>query len=113
MGGREPDQPSVRPHDAPGAQAWGLLQWVRVGPANQNAFGASIWPKLAPKEDDAAAWDGNGPCPTCHHAHPTAEERQKEEESYAQLEHLLAEDWHDVGEALQTVRARKGREVPE
>lgn len=38
--------PNVRPGDAPGGQAWGLLQWVRSVPANQTTFWGSIWPKL-------------------------------------------------------------------
>src|SRR5262245_42220636 len=38
--------PRVRPHDAPSGLAWGLLQWVRLAPANQTTFWGSIWPKL-------------------------------------------------------------------
>jgi hypothetical protein len=38
----------VRAQDAPSGLAWGLLQWVRLHPANQTAFWSSIWPKLLP-----------------------------------------------------------------
>jgi hypothetical protein len=40
--------PKVQAQDAPSGLAWGLLQWVRVTPANQNTFWSSIWPRMLP-----------------------------------------------------------------
>jgi hypothetical protein len=65
---------NVRPQDAPNGLAWGLLQWVRLTPANQATFWGSIWPKLLPtaaalkrgQEAEAGkAGDKEGPCPEC------------------------------------------------
>jgi hypothetical protein len=102
--------PAVRPQDAPGAQAWGLHQWVRSSPANHNVFWGSIWPKLAPKEDDSGQeWDGRGPYPTCGHEHATKEQQEQYDH---QMEHLMAKEWQEVLEALKIVRGRKEQGLP-
>jgi hypothetical protein len=103
--------PSVRPQDAPGGLAWGLLQWVRLTPANQTTFWSSIWPRLSTEEKDAGEeWDGRGPCPTCRTPAPPT----KEEEAafYARMEGLLAQEWAEYREALKIIQSRRELGLP-
>jgi hypothetical protein len=100
--------------DAPSSLALGLLQWVRLTPANQTTFWSSIWPKLLPtsaalkrnQEVDAGKdWDGQGPCPTCNW-------EPERDEGTERAAVLLAEEWAEIQvwfDSRKGTRSAEGR----
>jgi hypothetical protein len=44
--------PMVTAKDAPGANAWGLMTWVKKVPSNETTFWTTIWPKFATGKND-------------------------------------------------------------